>query len=40
MCVQMCCVRVRGAACVALVLAHNAGFLLMYLAADYQLPHR
>lgn len=37
---QMCCARVRGAAAVALVLAHNVGFLLMYLAADYEIPHR
>ncbi|KAJ8710940.1 hypothetical protein PYW08_009455 [Mythimna loreyi] len=37
---EMCSERVRGAAVSALVLAHNLGFLLMYLAADAQLPHR
>ena len=36
----MCSEAVRGAAVSAVVLAHNLGFLLMYLAADAQVPHR
>ncbi|XP_072948394.1 uncharacterized protein [Epargyreus clarus] len=37
---EMCSARWRGAAVAALALAHNAGVLLMYLAADARLPHR
>ncbi|XP_063833831.1 facilitated trehalose transporter Tret1-like [Ostrinia nubilalis] len=36
---EMCEKRVRGAAAAALIPAHNVGFLLMYLAADFALPH-
>ncbi|PZC79341.1 hypothetical protein B5X24_HaOG216490 [Helicoverpa armigera] len=36
---EMCEERIRGAAVSALVLAHNLGFLLMYVAADAQIPH-
>ncbi|KAJ0171575.1 hypothetical protein K1T71_013125 [Dendrolimus kikuchii] len=37
---EMCELKFRGAAVAASVLAHNIGFLLMYLAADASLQHR
>ncbi|CAH2251916.1 jg13817 [Pararge aegeria aegeria] len=37
---EMCSARYRGAAVSALALAHNAGVLIMYLAADSSLTHR
>lgn len=37
---EMCAPRVRGAAVSSLVLAHNVGFMLMYLAADLAVGHR
>lgn len=36
---EMCAPRVRGAAVSSLVLAHNLGFMLMYLAADLGMEH-
>lgn len=37
---EMCAPHVRGAAVSSLVLAHNLGFMLMYLAADFGVEHR
>ncbi|XP_075985628.1 uncharacterized protein LOC142982829 [Anticarsia gemmatalis] len=37
---EMCSERVRGAAVSALIVANNLGVLLMYLAADWHVPHR